>query len=75
MLYGVEEHTRTHTVHAIFAHQDFVVHAAFAALPKLLIGGQLGVGYGFVAQLRIDFHHGQPCGQAKDFGVRIFFSR
>src|SRR5690242_5799547 len=51
VIFGIVEHGGAHTVLTLFAHEDLVVNAAFAAGPEGVVLGELGIGHGFIAEL------------------------
>ena len=73
-LFGVVEHGRAEAVFPAFADEDVVVGATAAAVPELHVVGEFGIGDRLVAQVGVDFHHGQAGGQAEDFGVGILLA-
>lgn len=71
----IVQHCRAKAVFAALAHQDVVVDTTLATLPELVVLGELAVRYGFITKVGVDFHHRQTRGQAKYFGVGVFFPR
>ncbi len=58
----------------LLAHEDLIVHTAFAACPESFILCELGIGNGLISQFAVDLHHGEACSEAEDLGFRIFLS-
>ena len=71
MVFGVIEHGGAHTVLPFLAHKDLVVNTALTAGPEGVVLGELGIGYGFVAQLGVDLHDGQAGGETEDLGFGV----
>ena len=69
---GIEEHSGAHADLPLLAHEDLVVHTAFATGPEGLVLRELRIGNRLIAEIAVDLHYGEAGGESEDLRFRIF---
>ena len=70
MLLWVEEHGGADAVFAVGTMEDIHIDATLTTTPERLVIGQVGKGYGKVAQLGVHLHDSRTGCQRENLGMR-----
>ena len=74
-LFVIIHHARTQAILTVGTRQDVIINTAGATFPKGIVGGQFAECHGFVAQVRVDFHHRQAGCDTDDLGGGVLLAR